>query len=107
MTGVRARLWAAGAAVWTVVFIVLASIMFNPQPWYMLMVGIGGVLALCAALVGAGGRGRTALLFAMGILVVAAILGGFSAGPVLLPAIVSCALGVKTSTANAPEIVRR
>ena len=107
MTGVRSRLWAAGAAVWTVVFIVLAYIIFDPQLWYMLVVTIGGALALFAASVGAAGRGRTALLVAMGTLVVAAILGGFQAGPVLLPAIVSCALGVKTSTANAPEIVRR
>jgi hypothetical protein len=108
MTGVRSRLWAAGAAVWTGVFIVLAYIIFDPQLWYMLVVASGGVLALFAASVGADGRrGRTALLVAMGILVVAAILGGFQAGPVLLPAIVSCALGVRNSTANPREIVSR
>ena len=107
MTGVRSRLWAAGAAVWTGVFIVLAYIIFDPQLWYMLVVASGGALALFAASVGAAGRGRTALLVAMGILVVAAILGGFQAGPVLLPAIVSCALAVRNSTANPRETVRR
>jgi len=107
MTGVRSRLWAAGAAVWAGVFIVLAYIIFDPQLWYMLVVASGGLLALFAASVGAAGRGRTALLVAMGILVVAAILGGFQAGPVLLPAIVSCALGVRNATANPREIVSR
>lgn len=106
MTDVRSRLWAAGAAVWTGVFIVLAYGIFNPQLWYMLVVAIGGLLALFAAIVGTQGHGRTALLLAMGILVIAAVLGGLQAGPVLLPAVVSCALGVKNSPANAREIVR-
>jgi hypothetical protein len=52
---------------------------------------------LFAAVLGTARRGRVALLFAMGILVVAALLGGWTAGPVLLPAIVGCALAVRSS----------
>jgi uncharacterized membrane protein len=93
---VRARLWAAGAAAWTIAFIVLAYVRFHPQPWYVAIVAVAGMLALPAAVLGAG-RGRTALLFALGILVIAALLGGWAAGPVLLPAIVAAALAVKAS----------
>ena len=93
----RARLWAAGAAAWTVAFIVLAYVRFHPQPWYVAIVAVAGLLALSAAVFGTAGRGRTALLFAMAILVVAALVGGWTAGPVLLPAIVAAALAVKAS----------
>lgn len=93
---VRSRLFAAGAAVWTVVFIVLAYVMFTPQPWYVAVVAVVGVLALAAAAFGTGGRGRTALLFALVISVVAALLGGWTAGPVLIPAIIGIGLAVRT-----------
>jgi hypothetical protein len=94
---VRSRLWAAGAAAWTVAFIVLAYVKFHPQPWYVVVVAVAGLLALSAAVFGTDGRGRIALLFATGILVVAALLGGWTAGPVLLPAIVGSILAVKSS----------
>jgi hypothetical protein len=94
---VRSRLWAAGAAAWTVAFIVLAYIKFHPQPWYVVVVAVAGLLALSAAVFGTDGRGRIALLFATGILVVAALLGGWTAGPVLLPAIIGTILAVKSS----------
>lgn len=92
----RSRLFAAGAAVWTVVFIVLAYVRFTPQPWYVAVVAVVGVLALFAAVVGTGGRGRVALLLGLGVSVVAALLGGWTAGPVLLPAIVGIALAVRS-----------
>jgi hypothetical protein len=94
---VRSRLWAAGAAAWTVAFIVLAYVKFHPQPWYVVVVAVAGLLALSAAVFGTDGRGRIALLFATGILVVAALLGGWTAGPVLLPAIIGSILAVKSS----------
>lgn len=93
----RSRLWAAGAAAWTVAFIVLAYVKFHPQPWYVVVVAVAGLLALSAAVFGTDGRGRIALLFATGILVVAALLGGWTAGPVLLPAIIGSILAVKSS----------
>jgi hypothetical protein len=99
---VRARLWSAGAAAWTVAFIVLAYVRFAPQPWYVAIVAIPGLLALSAAVFGTGGRGRTALLFAVAILVIAALLGGWTAGPVLLPGIVAAALAVKASPVPVP-----
>ena len=95
----RSRLWAAGAAAWTVAFIVLAYVRFDPRPWYVAMVATAGLLAVAAAVGGTGGRGRTALLIAMMILVVATLLGGFTAGPVLLPAVVAAALAVKAAPA--------
>jgi hypothetical protein len=98
---VRSRLWAAGAAAWTVAFIVLAYFMFHPQPWYVGGVAIAGLLALSAAVFGTDRRGRIALLFATGILVIAALLGGWTAGPVLLPAIIGSALAVKSSVSTA------
>jgi hypothetical protein len=94
---VRSRLWAAGAAAWTVAFIVLAYVKFHPQPWYVVVVAVAGLLALSAAVFGTDGRGRIALLIATVILVVAALLGGWTAGPVLLPAIIGTILAVKSS----------
>jgi hypothetical protein len=99
---VRSRLWAAGAAAWTVAFIVLAYVRFDPQPWYVAMVASAGLLALSATIFGAGRHGRTALLLALAILVVAALLGGWTAGPVLLPAVVGIALAVKASPEPVP-----
>ena len=96
----RSRLWAAGAAAWTVVFVVLCYAVFTPQLWYVLLVGAAGALALAAAIVGTDGFGRSALLVALVVLIVAALLGGWKAGPVLLPAIVACALAVSSSAAN-------
>ena len=93
----RARLWAAGAAAWTVAFIVLAYVRFHPQPWYVAILAVAGLLTLSAAIFGTGGRGRTVLLLAVAILVIAALLGGWTAGPVLLPAVVAAALAVKAS----------
>ena len=98
----RSRLWAAGAAAWTVAFIVLAYVRFHPQPWYVAVVAVAGLLALSAAVFGTDGRGRIALLFATGILVVAALLGGWTAGPVLLPAIIGAILAVKSSEPVSP-----
>ena len=96
----RARLWAAGAAAWTAAFIVLAYIRFEPRPWYVATVATAGLLALSAALFGADRHGRTALLFALGILVITTLLGGWTAGPVLLPAVVGTALAVKAAPAQ-------
>lgn len=95
MLGVRSRLWAAGAAAWAAAFIALAYIKFQPALWYVGLVAIAGLLALFAAVFDTDRRGRVALLFALGIFVVAALLGGFTVGPVLIPAIVSSALAVR------------
>ena len=93
----RARLWAAGAAAWIVAFIVLAYVRFHPQPWYVAILAVAGLLASSVAIAGPGRRGRTALLFAVAILVIAAMLGGWTGGPVLLPAVVAAVLAVKAS----------
>lgn len=94
---VRSRLWAAGAAAWSAAFIVLAYGTFHPQLWYVGVVAVAGLLALPAAVFGIDRRGRTALLFALGIFIVAALLAGWQAGPVLLPAVVGCALAVRSA----------
>ena len=96
----RSRLWAGGAAVWTAAFIVLAYVRFDPRPWYVAMVATAGVLALSAALFGTDRHGRTGLLVALGILIVTTLLGGWTAGPVLLPAVVGTALAVKAAPAQ-------
>lgn len=93
----RSRLWAAGAAAWAAAFIVLAYVTFHPQLWYVGVVAVAGLLALPAAVFGVDRRGRTALLFALGIFIIAALLAGWKAGPVLLPAVVGCALAVRSA----------
>lgn len=78
-------------------FIVLAYATFHPQPWFVVVVAIPGLLALYAAVFGTDRHGRVTLLFALGILIVAALLAGWTAGPVLLPAIVACGLAVRSA----------
>ena len=103
----RSRLWAAGAAAWCVVFVVLCYLLFTPQLWYVLVIGVAGLLAVAAAVAGTEGLGRTGLLVALVVLIVAALLGGWKAGPVLLPAIVACALAISSSAANQAGEQRR
>ena len=88
-------------------FLVLCYVVFTPQLWYVLVIGVAGVLALAAAVVGTDGFGRSALLVALVVLIVAALLGGWKAGPVLLPAIVACALAISSSAANQAGVQRR
>ncbi|MET3803633.1 FtsH-binding integral membrane protein [Nakamurella sp. UYEF19] len=96
----RSRLWAAGTVAWVAAFIGLAYIIFDPAPWFVAMVAVAGLLALFAAVKGTEGPGRMALLVALIILVVSALLAGWKGGPVMLPAIISCILSIKSSAAN-------
>lgn len=93
----RSRLWAAGAAAWTASFIGLAYLIFDPAPWFVALVAVAGLMALFAAAKGTDGPGRKALLGTLMVLVVAALLAGWKGGPVMLPAIISCVLAIRSS----------
>jgi hypothetical protein len=99
---VRTRIWATAAAVWVVLFLVLYLWQVHrdgndPAWWYVVIVVVGVLLTLPAAVRGPGHRAAQGLLVALVIFVVAALLGGFTVGPVLIPALVGVVVALKAS----------
>lgn len=69
----------------------------DPAWWYVVMVAVAVLLVLPAAVRGPGNREAQGLLVALVIIVVAALLGGFTVGPVLIPAIAAVIVALKAS----------
>jgi FtsH-binding integral membrane protein len=106
---VRTRIWATAAAVWAVLFLALYLWQVHrdgndPAWWYVAVVAIAVVLILPAAARGPGDRRARGLLVALVIFVVAALLGGFTVGPVLIPAIGGVIVALKASPQVGPPV---
>jgi FtsH-binding integral membrane protein len=102
MCRVKTRLWATATVVWTALFLVLYFVQVHrdgdsPAWWYVAILGLAVLLTLPAAIRGPGNRQVQPLLGALVIFVIAALLGGLTVGPVLLPAVA----GAVIATLNA------
>ncbi len=105
----RTRIWATAAAVWAVLFLALYLWQVHrdgndPAWWYVGIVAVAVLLTLPAAARGPGDRRARGLLIALVIFVVAALLGGFTVGPVLLPAIGGIIVALKASPQVGPPV---
>jgi len=99
---VKTRIWAAAAVVWAVLFVVLYLWQVHqdgndPAWWYVVVVALAAVLTLPAAVQGPGLRQGQGLLAALVIFVVAALIGGLTVGPVLIPGIIAVAVALKAT----------
>ena len=95
-------MWATATVVWTALFLVLYFVQVHrdddsPAWWYVVVVCLAAVLTLPAAIRGPGNRQVQPLLGALVIYVIAALAGGLTVGPVLIPAIA----GAVIATLNA------